>query len=655
MKTLNVCVLGSPDLRLGSEPQITQLSDKAVALIGYLAVSGTAASRSLLAGLLWSDQTEERARGNLRTTLSRVRRAIPNHVDANRTLVWLAGPRWVDVEQIESVNPREVASLHRGRLMQDLHLIGAELFDEWRAAEELQVRARVVGCLMQGAETAMAGSDDARDGARECLTLVRRVTAIDPWNEQAQRLLISALARTKGRISARAEFDRFSSRLRTELDAAPEAETLQLVRTLDRREERVIDLRGDDGDLGPLLPLRAPGYVASEGADCLIGREVHLASMRELLHTDRGKPGTVLIHGQSGSGRTALLSNVACEARSLGALVLSVSCRSEPLHPNEPIMDLHAECRAAAGSTASSTAPTSTSTSDPGSIAEQPVHTIPKTLAGQIRQLSQVSPVLVVVDDLDRASAQAIAIIARLGSLLADSGIGMVAAYRSDAARHRPQFRRTVVQMVQAGASRLPALGPFSRADVATLVAGLSETGDGTAAHRIAELVWRAAAGHPRYSAAWIRHLWGMEARDMSAGQAATADAVARTPPVPDALTDHIWMTVDALGEIAACVARRAALLGESVTLDALINAVDDTPDEALAGVDRLITAGVLCEPDEQDVIRFAQPLVAWALKHDAGWLERRKLTTSPQHGAAHIAPPSQRPESEIYCVTDAV
>ncbi|MEU8615773.1 hypothetical protein AB0C29_48115, partial [Actinoplanes sp. NPDC048791] len=99
---LRVRVLGSAELTVGGRPLAELASVKATALVFYLAVTGTAHSRSALAGLLWSELPEPTARANLRLVLTKLRRALPEHVVATRQTVALAAdqPVWVDAAEV---------------------------------------------------------------------------------------------------------------------------------------------------------------------------------------------------------------------------------------------------------------------------------------------------------------------------------------------------------------------------------------------------------------------------------------------------------------------------------------------------------------------------------------------------------------------------
>ena len=97
---LRVRVLGATELAVDRRPLVGLASAKATALLVYLAVTGTAQSRSALAGLLWSDLPEATARASLRLALTKLRRAVPARLLVTRQTVALdpARPVWVDCQ-----------------------------------------------------------------------------------------------------------------------------------------------------------------------------------------------------------------------------------------------------------------------------------------------------------------------------------------------------------------------------------------------------------------------------------------------------------------------------------------------------------------------------------------------------------------------------
>src|SRR6266508_2423765 len=138
---LRVPVLGGAELAVSGRPLVELASAKAAALLFYLAVTGAGHSRSVLAGLLWSDLPEPTARANLRLVLTKLRRVLPEHLEVTRQAVALASgqPVWVDAVEVGRVAASErdggellaAVRLCRGDFLEGFGAPGAPLFDEW--------------------------------------------------------------------------------------------------------------------------------------------------------------------------------------------------------------------------------------------------------------------------------------------------------------------------------------------------------------------------------------------------------------------------------------------------------------------------------------------------------------------------------------------
>ena len=150
---LLVRALGRVELAVDGRPLVELASAKATALLVYLAMTGTAQSRSALAGLLWSDLPEATARANLRLVLTKLRRALPGQVEADRQAVALAPgrPVWIDALEVErlaaATSEVEAGELLaavrfcRGDLLDGFELPGAPLFDDWLVARRATCRS----------------------------------------------------------------------------------------------------------------------------------------------------------------------------------------------------------------------------------------------------------------------------------------------------------------------------------------------------------------------------------------------------------------------------------------------------------------------------------------------------------------------------------
>src|SRR5688500_745852 len=95
MSALEIRLLGRPEIRVDGAP-LEGLPAKLEALVYYLAIAPRSVARSALAGLLWSDRSEQDARMNLRAALTKIPPALAPHIVVTRD--WLALDRNRDFE-----------------------------------------------------------------------------------------------------------------------------------------------------------------------------------------------------------------------------------------------------------------------------------------------------------------------------------------------------------------------------------------------------------------------------------------------------------------------------------------------------------------------------------------------------------------------------
>ena len=102
---LNFSLLGKPEIRLDDEPVTDFRTTKALALLCYLAVTREPHSRDTLAGLLWSDDAEDKAKNSLRVVLSNLNKLFPHHLTIDRLSVAFQpdSPHALDVDRFEQL------------------------------------------------------------------------------------------------------------------------------------------------------------------------------------------------------------------------------------------------------------------------------------------------------------------------------------------------------------------------------------------------------------------------------------------------------------------------------------------------------------------------------------------------------------------------
>ena len=96
---LRLTLLGSPHILLSDQPLTGFATNKAQALLFYLAVTNQPHSRDSRATLLWDGMNDAQAKKNLRTVLPDLRRLLGDHLlIAHQTVAFdRTSPYWLDV------------------------------------------------------------------------------------------------------------------------------------------------------------------------------------------------------------------------------------------------------------------------------------------------------------------------------------------------------------------------------------------------------------------------------------------------------------------------------------------------------------------------------------------------------------------------------
>ncbi len=288
MGTISVRLFGAPEIvRDGATAAVD--TRKAVAVLAVLALEGRPVRRDTLAGLLWPDATQERARGSLRRTLSSLRSLIgADSVVADREVVSLAlTTRQVDVVsflELADAAPAEAAELYRGPLLEGFSTPDAPPFEDWQRRETERLRIRMDRVL----DRLVASSEpfEATRWARQRVTL-------DPLNEAAARQAMSTLAAAGDRAGAVAVYRGLVLVLDDELGVQPLDETVAVYE----------DVRRGSAATPAGERRRAVEPAVARRPKRLVGREDVLDGIDGLVH--RG--GLIILTGEAGSGRTCVL------------------------------------------------------------------------------------------------------------------------------------------------------------------------------------------------------------------------------------------------------------------------------------------------------------------------------------------------------------
>jgi len=297
---LQLYVFGGLRARLGTLSLDEVLSQKALALLCYLAVERREHSRSTLATLLWGEFAETDAATNLRQALSHLRRALDPYLVVSRHSVRLNpdSPLWLESEVFEchlSAAAREpegkhleaAINLYEGDFLQGFTLRDAPAFDEWTVLRRERFHAHALTALQTLADHSRARADYAAS-----IAYTTRLLALDPWREEAHLQLMWLYVRTGQRSAALAQYQACRRILEQELGVEPMAQTTALYQRI----------KAAQATASPPIVLPATPFV---------GRTAERAELARRL----AEPGLRLltIAGPGGIGKTRLALQVASE------------------------------------------------------------------------------------------------------------------------------------------------------------------------------------------------------------------------------------------------------------------------------------------------------------------------------------------------------
>lgn len=316
---LEIHLLGQFDIRFGGKP-IEIHSRPAQSLLAYLVLNaGVSHRRERLAGLIWPDSVEVKARSYLRQNLWRIRKALTAYPIAWRDYLrtddisisfdeksdyWLDADMVLERKDVDAWSVDELTqcvSVYRGELLPGF-------YDEWiylererlHAAHEHKMKLLLDRLLGEGRW------DDVLHWGEKWISL-----GFAP--EAAYRAVMIAQASMGDTSSAIAVFNRCVENLERELGVEPSLRTQEIHEQLINGEipevvspplivpERVLI---DEPPVPGVPPFKGLQYFSEADADIFFGREMLTANL--VNHLCAGHSLLVVV-GASGSGKTSIV------------------------------------------------------------------------------------------------------------------------------------------------------------------------------------------------------------------------------------------------------------------------------------------------------------------------------------------------------------
>ncbi len=322
MRPLAIYLLGPIQVRLNGEPLFELRSNKALALLAYLATEADRVHRrEKLAGMLWPDYTESSARANLRRALADLRQAIdddaasPLYLHATRQTIQFnpTSDAWVDVTAFTGLVTRTVhgssvdqleqaIALYRGPFLEQFFVPDSACYEEWLLLTRERLQRLTVEALSR-----LTGEYEEQGEYKHALRHARRMLELDPWQEKAQRAVMRLLALSGQRVAALAHYESYCQELAAELNTQPSKRTRELYECL-REEEWP-----STAPTGLVLPARKPmlgecpyrglGAFREQDAPFFFGRERFTLLLRDAVE----RQPFVAVVGSSGSGKSSVV------------------------------------------------------------------------------------------------------------------------------------------------------------------------------------------------------------------------------------------------------------------------------------------------------------------------------------------------------------
>ncbi|GAA1813272.1 LuxR family transcriptional regulator [Planosporangium flavigriseum] len=306
-----------------------------------------------------------------------------------------------------------------------------------------------------------------------------------------------------------------------------------------------------------------------------MGRDDEIARVRTLAHrAATGYGSTILIEGEPGIGKSALLAVAAAEARRLGARVLRG--RGVPVEEPPPFgvvrSWLDAELPA------------------DGDFA------LIELILGRLESWCAVGPLVVLVDDLQWADTSSLLLLGRLGRAVGQLPVLLVAAYQPT----QQNARLDVLVRSLRGQGAVPMrLDPLTEDDLAELVRLLLGVPPGPG---LRELLAQA-GGNALYTTEVLGAL-ARTGRLQVADGVATLRRGAASGTVQAALLDLVQRRLEPLSADTRDLLRAAAVLGPGFDLTELAAVLDRPVISLWQPVSEAVTTGLLVDAGDQLVFR---------------------------------------------------
>ena len=246
MDQLRMYFLGTPHVELGGH-ELKPDFRKALALLVFLVVSNQKQRRETLMNLLWSEQSEAKARSALRNSIYTIRKTLPDgFLNIDRGEVGFDGKTdsWCDVQAYFDALSRcshhehedfslchscrqlleGAVDMYKGDFLSGFSLKDSENFTDWQFFQSEKLRQEQAGALER-----ICKSYSAAHQYKDAVRYAHRWLSMDQLNESAYRSLMRIYTWSGNRSGAIRQYEDCARVLGDELGIEPQDMTISLL------------------------------------------------------------------------------------------------------------------------------------------------------------------------------------------------------------------------------------------------------------------------------------------------------------------------------------------------------------------------------------------------------------------------------------------
>ncbi len=392
-------------------------------------------------------------------------------------------------------------------------------------------------------------------------------------------------------------------------------------------------------------PLEFPEFLATQRQGPFVGRDALLTDLRHSI--DNQHLHALLLYGEPGIGKTRLVAEVAWGSHQSGTSIATGVCEPDNMHAYGLWLDLfrpmidnvktqrstrsHAEAfrkltppSKHTFNTLFSLWPTNALTDKPASSPIDP-STVAESIAEYLSHLSTAHDSMIIIDDLQWADADSLAVLRLLLKRKIDGLTTVVMYCDRDITDVRNVLAGKVTTKVLSAAIselseihgvRREALRPLVASDVASYVASSFAGTLGDDAAKLAEHIFEETEGNPMFVAEILRDLASKAPNDQQRKTAGEG------LDVPQRLRETIHRRIARLGEETLRVLTYAAVIGRAFDIDTL-EAI--TESDVLDDLDLAEEAGIVSCTDSGKYT-FSHVLIREALLSELSTTRRTRI-----------------------------